>query len=83
MITRQQAQQWLLKEIDREIKERGEDYIYMCSPMPCKNSWTLAEYKKAVNNDECLENAHNPIDDVMQYEKYMQERGLKGLEDEL
>ena len=77
MITREEARQFLLKQINMEIEEKGEDYILVASPQPGKNTWTLGEYKKAVEDDCCLENGgdSNPIDDQLSYAKWLEEQG--------
>lgn len=77
MITRKEAQDFLLKQIDREISEHGEDFIFVSAPQPGKNTWTLAEYKKAIEDDEPLENGGNetPIDDMINYVKWLEEQG--------
>jgi hypothetical protein len=77
MITRKEAQEYLLKQIDREIAERGEDYIFVAAPQPGKNTWTLAEYRKAVENDDYLENGGKvkPVDDMLKYVKWLDDHG--------
>ena len=77
MITRKEAQEFHLKQIDREISEHGEDFIFMAAPQPGKNSWTLAEYRKAVEDDDFLENVCDtkPIDDYLSYVKWLEDQG--------
>lgn len=77
MITREEVQEYLLKLTDREIAEHGEDFIFMAAPQPGKNTWTLKEYRKAVEDDDFLENNNGskPIDDMMNYIKWIEEQG--------
>ena len=39
-MTRIEAQQYLLTEVEKEILEHGEDGIALMCPQPGKNSWT-------------------------------------------
>ena len=77
MITRKEAKDFLLKQIDREISEHGEDFIFMAAPQPGKNTWTLAEYRKAIEDDDFLENGGDtkPIDDQLSYVKWLEDHG--------
>jgi len=82
MITREEARQMALFDIEKEISKRGEDAVIVRCPMPGKNSWTAKEYKEAILEDKCLENTKsNPIDDYFALEKRYNERG-KSLKDE-
>lgn len=79
-MTREQAKQYALEQINKEIEQHGEDGIAMRSPCVGKCVWTWREFKMAVLNDECLENANdNPIDMVLSLHKYLIEHGQKGL----
>ena len=83
-MTREQAKQILLKDVEKNIKKFGEDTVAVMSPMPGKNSWTWKEYKEAVINDTDLEGCKdsNPIDMLLDYEEYRLERGLESMVDE-
>ena len=82
-MTREQAKQILLKDVEKNIKKFGEDTVAVMSPMPGKNSWTWKEYKEAVINDTNLEGTEdmNPIDSILKYDEYRLERGLKSMVD--
>ena len=75
MLTREEAQRLFLMIVNQEIQKHGEDYVYKKSPSKGKCSWTLADMKKAIENDEPLENNSNPIDDLLHYDKYLFSRG--------
>lgn len=82
MLTREEARQMALIDIEKEISKYGEDHVMCCCPMPGKNSWTAKEYKEAILKDKCLENTNSkPIDDYLKLEKWYNERG-KSLKDE-
>lgn len=73
-MTRQEAQNSLLRWIDNEIAECGENETFMVSPKTGKNRWTLKEAREAVINDVNLEGCNsNPIDDVLLHEKWKSE----------
>ena len=76
-MTREEAQTYLINWIDNEIKEKGENAVALVSPKKGKDYWTYKEYKEAVINDTCLEDSNeNPIDTVLNYDKYLvKERG--------
>ena len=78
-MTRIEAQQYLLKEVEKEILEHGEDGIALMCPQPRKNFWTWKEYKEAVINDTDLENCKdsNPIDAVLNLDKWKKEHNNK------
>jgi hypothetical protein len=78
-MTRIEAQQYLLKEVEKEILEHGEDGIALMCPQPGKNFWTWKEYKEAVINDTDLESCKdsNPIDAVLNLEKWKKEHNNK------
>lgn len=78
-MTRIEAQQYLLKEVEKEILEHGEDGIALMCPQPGKNYWTWKEYKEAVINDTDLEYCKdsNPIDAVLNLEKWKKEHNNK------
>lgn len=75
MITREEAMEYYLRLLDREIKEHGHSFILIRSPKTGKNEWTLGEVRKAVENDCNLEDGNNPIDELLEYEKWLNERG--------
>ena len=83
---REAAKKLLLKSVDKEIKKHGEDAIAMMSPRRGKCSWTWKEYKEAIINDTSLaEIDDNPIDDILNFNKYLIEKrgyGLKKEDDE-
>lgn len=79
-MTREEARQYALEQVNKEIEQHGEDGIAMMSPCVGKCVWTWGEFKKAILNDECLENANdNPIDMILGLHKYLIEHGQKGL----
>ena len=80
-MTRERAQQIGLYLINKEIAEKGLNAVHMKAPMKGKNTWTCKEYKEALENDEDLENADNPIDDILLYEEYLNMKG-KSMEDD-
>lgn len=82
-ISRKQAREMFLRDIDKEIKEHGEDAIAMMAPKPGKNTWTWKELKDAVLSDTELEGGGgNPIDDVLALERYYNKMG-KSLADKI
>lgn len=77
-MTREQAKQIALKEVERQIEQLGENAVAFSAPKRGKNVWTLGEYKTAILNDECLEDSNfNPIDGVLRLEEFKKEKGLK------
>lgn len=82
-MTREQAKQILLKDVEKNIKKFGEDADAILMTRIGKNSWTWKEYKEAVINDTDLEGCKdsNPIDMLLDYEEYRLERGLKSMVD--
>lgn len=77
-MTRKEAQQIALKEIEEGIRQDGEDAVFMMSPKTGKCSWTYKEAKEAVLEDKCLEDSGgtNLIDMVLEYEKYVKEHNI-------
>ena len=72
MLTREEAKEYYLRMLNREIEEHGEDFIYVAAPQIGKNSWTLGEFKKAIENDIPLENYNgDPVDELLDYDKYL------------
>ena len=81
-MTREQARQFALKGVEKEIQEHGEDAIALMAPMPGKNHWSWKEYKEAIINDTNLEESEtNPIDAILSYNKYRIEHGMSSLLD--
>lgn len=79
-MTREQAKQYALNEVNKEIEQHGEDGIAMRSPCVGKCVWTWGEFKKAILNDECLENTdYNPIDAILGLDKHLIVHRQKGL----
>lgn len=73
MLTRKEAQKYVIADINREIEEHGEDYIFLECPQRGKNQWNLAEIKYAIENDMPMENygGKNLIDELLVYEEYL------------
>ena len=70
-MTREKAKETLLNHINRKISEHGEDYEYAYSRRE-KMGWTCRQYKRAVENDECLEGTTvNPIDALIKCDAYL------------
>ena len=81
-MTREQAKQIALKSADDEIQKHGEDAIALMCPKIGKDHWTWKEYKDAIINDTNLEDSEtNPIDTILNYEKYRIEHGMGSLLD--
>lgn len=82
-MTREEAKQILLQQLEKDIKKHGEDGIALMSPRIGKDHWTYKEYKEAVVNDTDLEDCEdsNPIDTLLRYEEYRLERGLESMVD--
>lgn len=77
---REQAQRYLLRDIEKHIIEEGESGIAMMAPQPGKNVWTWKEMKEAVLEDKELEGGGgNPIDDLLKYEEYRLKHGMGSL----
>ena len=74
-MTREEAQEALLKIVEKEILEHGEDDIAVMSPMLGKNSWIWKEYKEAVINDTNLNGTSdvNPINMYIEFDKWRKE----------
>lgn len=79
-MTREQAKEFALSEINKFIQKEGLDGIVKLAPKLGKNFWTAREYLEAIEQDECMEENSNPIDDVLNLEKYLNERGKSLLE---
>lgn len=74
-MTRDEAKQIALDAINKEIELHGEDYVYLTAPQIGKNSWTLKEAKKAIMEDENLENSNsNLIDGIINLDNYMKKQ---------
>jgi hypothetical protein len=79
-MTREEARQYALEQVNKEIEQHGEDGIAMKSPCVGKCVWTWGEFKAAILNDECLENTNdNPIDMILDLDKYLIVHKQKGL----
>lgn len=76
-MTREEAQRIALDEIEKAEKKIGLDGVFMKAPKTGKCVWTVREYKEAIEQDKCLEGTDddNPIDDILLYEKWLNERG--------
>lgn len=82
IMTREQAKQIALIELNEMIKKHDIDEIYQICPKPGKNSWTFREELQAVILDEPLLSLdHNFIDDVLLREKHLQQRGKSLFDD--
>jgi hypothetical protein len=71
-MTREDAKQIALKEIENGIAKYGEDAIFMMSPKVGKDSWTWKEAKDSILKDKPLEDSGNCnlIDLVLKYDEY-------------
>jgi len=79
-MTREEAKQYALKQVDKDIEQHGEDGIAMRSPCIGKCVWTWGELKMAILKDECLENTDfNPIDKILGLHKHLIIHRQKGL----
>lgn len=71
-MTREEAKQIALKEIEEGIRQEGEDAVFMMSPKTGKCSWTYKEAKESILEDKCLEDSNcNLVDLVLNYDKYL------------
>jgi hypothetical protein len=76
MLTREEAKEYYLKLLNKEIEEHGEDFIFVSATKIGKNTWTVGEFKKAIeNNINPEEYSTNPIDDLLRYDEYLREHG--------
>ena len=79
MITREQAKQIVLISTKDDMKKNNKtlDDICMMSPKIGRDSWTYREYIEATENDTDLDDCEgsNPIDMMLNYEKYLNEKG--------
>jgi len=67
-MTREEAKQIALKEIEEGIRQEGEDAIFMMSPKTGKCSWTYKEARESILEDKCLEDSNvNLIDMILKY----------------
>ena len=74
-MTREEAKEIALKEIEKGISKEGENAIFVMSPKTGKCSWTYKEAKESILKDECLESTNNNlIDMVLNYENYKNKR---------
>lgn len=77
-LSRKQAQQELLDELNKEKEKKSLDSIFMVAPCVGKNSWTLREVIKSVETDTPLEgcqgNGSNLIDMHIKYDEYRKKR---------
>ncbi len=79
-MTREEAKQYALEQVNKDIEQHGEDCIAMRAPCVGKCIWTWGEFKAAILNDECLENTdYNPIDKILGLHKHLIAHGQKGL----
>lgn len=79
-MTREEAKQYALEQVNKEIEQHDENGIAMRSPCVGKCVWTWGEFKTAILNDECLENTdYNPIDAILGLDKHLIVHRQKGL----
>lgn len=79
-MTREEAKQYAIEEVNKEIEQYGEYGIAMRAPCVGKCVWTWGELKTAILNDECLENTdYNPIDAILGLHKHLIIHRQKGL----
>lgn len=65
-MTREEAKQLALSEVQKNIEKYGEDTVFNRAPKVGKNSWTWGEVRDAILKDECLEETDsNPIDMIL------------------
>ena len=81
-MTREQARAIALKQILKDCIEKGLDTPMCFAPKKGKNSWSNREYAVAILNDENLEESDNPIDGILNLEKWMNERGKSLIKEE-
>lgn len=75
-MTRERAKRIGLYFIKKWAQKNGWDAVYMAAPQTGKNTWTAREYKEALMNDITLEGTDvNPIDGILNLEKYYNEKG--------
>lgn len=76
MLTREEAKEYYLKMLNKEIEEHGEDFIFVRATKTGKNKWTVGEFKTAIeNNVNPDEYGHDPIDELLRYDEYLIEHG--------
>ena len=78
-MTRKDARDFALKEVEKQIARNGENGVACFAPKPGKNKWTWGEMRKAIINDECLEESSNPIDDMLHLNEFLLKNGEEGL----
>jgi len=79
-MTREEARQYALEQVNKDIEQHGEYGIAMRSPCVGKCVWTWGELRTAILNDECLENTdYNPIDAILGLDKHLIVHRQKGL----
>lgn len=71
MITREEARQIGLKSLEG----KSDNEIYCRAAQPPKNTWTVGEYREALLGDTKLKEGENPIDELIHFEEYLNERG--------
>lgn len=71
-MTREEAKQLALKEVEEGIRKNGENAIFMMSPKIGKDSWTWKEAKESILEDKALEDSgnYNLIDSILKYDEY-------------
>lgn len=75
-MTREEAKEIALKEIESGIMKEGEDANFLMSPKTGKCVWTYKEAKESVLEDKCLEDSNiNLIDTVLKYAEYKKKIG--------
>lgn len=79
-MTREEARQYAIEQVNKEIEQHDENGIAMRAPCVGKCVWTWGEFKTAILNDECLENTdYNPIDAILGLDKHLIVHRQKGL----
>lgn len=65
-MTREEAKQLALSEVQKNIEKYGKDTVFSRAPKVGKNSWTWGEVRDAILADKYLEETHyNPIDIIL------------------
>lgn len=84
MITREEARQRALDAINEIIRKEGGQSKGLMSPCRGKCTWTNMEVKQAIVADRNLLdengkeiNGMNPVDDMLRYLQYAEDRKLK------
>lgn len=79
---RKKAQDYALMAVEKQIAKNGENGIACFAPKPGKNKWTWGEMRKAIINDERLEENEensNPIDAILHLNEFLIRNGKKSL----